>query len=197
MNQVPVFAVAELKHELEHLGSRWWWFLLLGVLLVVCGVAAIVFPPVMVGTTLAVPVLLGVLLMIGGVATVISSFWAGKWSGFLLQLLVGILYLVVGFVFTEHPFETDLALTLFIAILFIIVGVFRTAAALSLQFPQWGWAMLNGVITFLAGIIIYRSLPDGALWVLGLLIGLEMIFNGWMWIMLSLALRALHNRAAR
>jgi uncharacterized membrane protein HdeD (DUF308 family) len=185
-----------LRHELEHMSGHWWWFILLGALLAICGTAAIVFPPVMVGTSIAVPVVLGVLLMVGGVATIISAFWAGKWSGFLLQLLVGILYLAVGFVFTENPFETALALTLFIAVAFIIMGIFRTVAALVLQFPQWGWALLNGVVTFLAGIIIYRSLPEGALWVIGLLIGLEMIFNGWMWIMMALALRGLHQKLA-
>jgi uncharacterized membrane protein HdeD (DUF308 family) len=195
MNPNPT-AIGPIKHELEHMSGHWWWFILLGALLAICGTAAIVFPPVMVGTSIAVPVVLGVLLMVGGVATIISSFWAGKWSGFLLQLLVGILYLAVGFVFTENPFETALALTLFIAIAFIIMGIFRTTAALVLQFPQWGWSLLNGVVTFLAGIIIYRTLPEGALWVIGLLIGLEMIFNGWMWIMLSLALRSLNERKA-
>jgi len=189
-------AASELKHELEHMCGNWVWFILLGALLAVCGTAAIVFPPVLVGTSIIVPVVLGVLLMVGGVATIISSFWAGKWSGFLLQLLVGVLYLVVGYVFTENPFKTALALTLFIAIVFIIVGIFRTTAALVLQFPQWGWALLNGVITFLAGVIIYRSLPEGAFWVIGLLIGLELLFNGWMWIMLALSLRSLHLKNA-
>ncbi|REK13028.1 MAG: HdeD family acid-resistance protein [Planctomycetota bacterium] len=189
-------AASELKHELEHMSSHWWWFTLLGGLLAACGTAAIVFPPVMVGTSIAVPVILGVLLMIGGVATIITAFWAGKWSGTILQLLVGILYLVCGFVFTDHPFESALFLTLFIAILFIVIGIFRTVAALTIQFPQWGWALLNGVVTFLAGVVIYRTLPEGALWVIGLLIGLELIFNGWMWIMLSLALRSMHNKLA-
>lgn len=196
MNANAPTAVSQMKHELEHMSGHWWWFILLGGLLAVCGTAAIVFPPVLVGTTIIVPVVLGVLLMVGGVATIISSFWAGKWSGFLLQLLVGVLYLVVGFVFTENPFETAFALTLFIAILFIIVGIFRTTAALVIQFPQWGWALLNGVITFLAGVIIYRSLPEGAFWVIGLLIGLELIFNGWMWIMLALSLRSLNTEKA-
>ncbi len=185
-----------IEHEFAHIGEHWWWFLLLGVLLAICGTLAIVFPPVMFGTSIAVPVVLGVLLMIGGVATIINSFWAGKWGGFLLQLLVGILYLACGFVFTENPFETAAFLTLFIAIVFIVMGVFRTVAALVIQFPQWGWALLNGVVTFLAGVVIYRAYPNDALWVIGLLIGLEMLFNGWMWIMLSLGLRHLHKRLA-
>jgi uncharacterized membrane protein HdeD (DUF308 family) len=173
------------------LQSHWWWFTLLGALLAVCGTAAIVFPPVMVGTSIAVPVVLGILLTIGGVATIVTSFWAGKWSGFLLQLLVGIMYIALGFLFTDNPVVAAVALTMFIAVAFIVLGTFRSIAALMIQFPQWGWALLNGAVTLLAGVVILRNLPGDALWVLGLLIGLEMLFNGWTWIMLSLALRNL------
>jgi uncharacterized membrane protein HdeD (DUF308 family) len=195
MNAMPS-PLGSLRHELEHLCENWRWFFLLGTLLVVCGTAAIVFPPVMVGTTLIIPVLLGVLLLIAGVGTIVESFWAGRWSGFLLQLLVGILYIAVGFVFIEDPLQSAAALTLFLAVTFIVIGIFRTVAAMVIQFPQWGWALLNGVITLLAGIVIYRSFPEDSLWVIGLLIGLEMLFNGWTWIMLSLALRSLRGPTA-
>lgn len=195
MNAI-VNPLSNLRHELEHMAAHWWWFFLLGVLMAAGGTAAIVFPAVMVETSLFVPVLIGVLLMASGIATIISSFWAGRWGGFLLQLLVGILYLACGFVFAENPFESAKMLTLFIAIAFIVMGIFRTTASLVIQFPQWGWALLNGVVTLLAGIVIYRSLPEGALWVVGLLIGLELLFNGWTWIMISFALRALNQKAA-
>jgi len=179
------------RHELVHLRSHWWWFTLLGALLVICGTAAIIFPHLTVITTFAVATLLGVMLMIGGVATIVGAFWAGRWSGFLIQLLVGILYVVAGFVITERPGETALAMTIFIALSFVVMGAFRTVASLLLRYPQWGWSLLNGVITLLAGIVIYRQLPFDAFWVVGLLVGLEMLFNGWTWIMLSQGIRNL------
>jgi len=185
-----------VKHELEHVGSHWLWFLLLGVLLVVAGTAAIVVPAATIGTTFVVTVFFGVLLMISGVATIVSSFWIGRWSGFLLQLLVGILYVACGFIMTENPVLSALAMTVFIAASFIVMGIFRVVAALALRFPQWGWALLNGAITMLAGIIIYRRLPETAFWLIGLLVGLEMLFNGWTWIMLALALRRLSREPA-
>jgi uncharacterized membrane protein HdeD (DUF308 family) len=83
----------------------------------------------------------------------------------------------------------------FLAVSFIVMGAFRTLAALMIRFPQWGWALLNGVITLLAGIVIYRQLPLDALWVIGLLVGLEMLFNGWTWIMLACAIRRLPEQA--
>jgi uncharacterized membrane protein HdeD (DUF308 family) len=184
-----------LRHELHHLRSHWMWFLLLGVLLVMAGTAAIVVPPATVGTTFAVAIFLGVMLMVGGVATIVSSFWVGKWSGFLVQLLVGILYVACGFVVTENPAITVLTMTIFVAISFVVLGIFRSVGALVLRYPQWGWSLLNGVVTLLAGVIIYRQLPNDSLWVIGLLVGLEMLFNGWTWIMLGLALRRIPAQA--
>ncbi len=185
-----------LRHELEHLRSQWWWFLLLGGLLVACGTAAVVFPAVMAATSIFATLVLGVGLMVSGVATIVSAFWAGRWSGFLVQLLVGLVYLAAGFVVTDHPVVSTAVMTLFISVTFIVLGAFRAIGALLIRFPQWGWALLNGVITMLAGIVIYRHLPEDALWVIGLLVGLEMLFNGWTWIMLSLAIRNLPKPAA-
>ena len=81
-------------------------------------------------------------------------------------------------------------LTKFIAIFLIVSGVFRIVSALFVRFQDWGWVLLNGGVTLLLGIIINRQLPEAALWVIGLFIGIEMIFNGWAWIMLAFGLRA-------
>jgi uncharacterized membrane protein HdeD (DUF308 family) len=187
-------AVKPLERELGHLKSTWWCFLVLGILLVLCGTAALVFPALTILTSFAVVVILGIALLVGGVATIITSFWAGKWSGTLLQLLVGILYVVAGFVITDTPVASAVTLTAFAAAFFIVVGAFRTLAAFVVRFPHWGWAALNGVITFLLGVIIYRHFPQSALWVIGVLVGVEMLLHGWMWIMLSLALRNVPDR---
>jgi uncharacterized membrane protein HdeD (DUF308 family) len=176
-------------HELRHLQSSWCWFLTLGILLVVCGTIAVGFPVI---TSAAAILVLAVVLLVAGVATIVSSFWAGKWSGFLVQLLVGIVYVAAGFAITERPLASIAVLTLFVAVAFVVAGAFRTLAALAIRFPQWGWALLNGVITFLVGMVIYRQverLPANALWVVGLLVGLELLLNGWTWIMLSLEIR--------
>jgi uncharacterized membrane protein HdeD (DUF308 family) len=179
---------ALLHHEFSHLRKHWWWLLALGILLVVCGTVAVVVPPI---ATLAAINVLAIVFLIAGVATIISSFWAGRWSGLLVNLLVGILYVVAGFVITEKPFQAIDVLTLFIAIWFIVTGVFRTLAAMLIRFPQWGWALLNGVVTMLLGIYIYRHYPVSAFWVLGLLVGVELLLSGWTWIMLAFAIRSI------
>jgi uncharacterized membrane protein HdeD (DUF308 family) len=178
-----------MKHELQHMRAHWLWILLLGLLLVTAGTAAVVVPAATVGTTFGVTIFLGLLLMVGGVSTIVSAFWIGRWGGFLVQLLVGLLYLASGLMMTERPRLAAITITVFIAVSFIVLGTFRTISALQLRYPLWGWSLLNGVVTLLAGIMIYRHLPQDAFWVIGLLVGLEMLLNGWTWVMLAVALR--------
>ncbi|MEM8680216.1 MAG: HdeD family acid-resistance protein [Planctomycetota bacterium] len=181
-------AGATIRHELGQLKRHWWWLTLLGILLSVCGVVAIAYPFL---SSVTATVALGVILLICGVATVVSSFWAGKWSGFLLELLVGILYIVLGLAITDAPVESAIGLTFVAACLFIVAGLFRVTASLVLRFPQWGWALLNGVVTTLLGLIILRHFPNSGLWLVGVLVGVDLLFNGVAWIMLSLSVREL------
>jgi uncharacterized membrane protein HdeD (DUF308 family) len=188
-------ACNQLEKEFSHLRRDWWWLMLFGLLLTICGAAAVIFPAVTVAGSFFAVVALGVVLMVAGIATIITSVWAGKWSGTLMQMLVGILYLVVGYMITEEPVRTAVTLTLFIAMFFIVVGVFRVVTSLMMRFPFWGWSLLNGIITLLLGVVIYRNFPRSSLWVIGLLVGIEMLFHGWTWIMLSLAIKRLPAKA--
>ena len=196
MNAEPLSPLSPtVQHELQHMRNNWCWFMLLGILLTVGGTAAIIVPLITAAASLVAVIVLGIVLMIAGVGTIIGSIWAGKWSGMLLHLLVGVLYVVVGFLITDRPVAAVVVFTLYIAMIFILLGSYRIVAALAVRFPQWGWALLNGVITLLAGVIIYKHFPSSALWVIGLLIGLEMLFNGWTWIMLAVGLRRLPVQA--
>jgi uncharacterized membrane protein HdeD (DUF308 family) len=184
-------SVLVVRHELEHLRAEWWWFLILGILLVLSGTVALVYPFV---ASLAVVVVLGMSLLISGVATIITSFWAGKWSAMLLQLLIGVFYAVVGFLIMDKPLESTATMTLVVAAMFLIVGIMRSVAALTIRFPQWGWALLSGALTTLVGLAIYKNYPETALWAIGTLVGIQLIFDGWFWIMLAAAIRRLPIR---
>lgn len=175
------------NHELHAIRNQWWCFLLLGLALVIVGSFCIAEPLI---PSLASVVFLGFLLLTAGIIQVVTSFWAGKWSGMLLHMLIGVLYGVVGYMIIDAPGLSMLLLTKFIAIFLIVSGVFRIASALFVRFHDWGWVLLNGGVTLLLGIIINRQLPEAALWVIGLFIGIEMLFNGWAWIMLAIGLRA-------
>jgi uncharacterized membrane protein HdeD (DUF308 family) len=187
-------SAAVLHREFQHLRSHWCWFFALGILLVICGTAVIVFPAVTaIGSVVAV-VVIGVALLVAGVATIVATAWAGHWSGHLWQVLVGLFYVVAGYLILDAPVQATVAFTLMIATLFILIGLFRIVAAFVVRFPHWGWAVLNGAVTFLIGFVIYKHSPQSALWAIGLLVGLEMLLNGWTWIMLSLAIRRIPER---
>jgi uncharacterized membrane protein HdeD (DUF308 family) len=175
-------------HELHPLRNQWWCFLLLGVALLVLGAICIIDPLI---PSIASVFLLGFVLIAAGIVQIVSAFWAGKWSGMLLHLLIGVLYIVVGYMIIDAPIVSMVVITKFIAIFLIVSGAFRIIAALIMRFPEWGWALLNGCITLLLGVIINRQLPEAALWVIGLFVGIELFFNGWAWVMLAFDLRAI------
>ena len=178
--------LAILGEEMERVRQHWWMFLLLGIFMVLGGVVAIGYPLV---SAVGAVLVLGIILIMSGIVTVIGAFRAGQWSALLLQLLVGVLYVMAGMAIRDAPIESTALLTMFIAAFFIVVGIFRIIVALIERFPQWGWALLNGVVTLLAGVIIYDTFPLSAIWLIGLLVGLELLFNGWTWIMLSMVIR--------
>ena len=115
----------------------------------------------------------------------------------MLQILIGILYTVTGFIITDAPLASLALLTLMLAGFFVIAGSFWIISALVDKYPQWGWYLFNGVITLLLGLIIFRSFrqlpeePSGVFWIIGLMVGLELFFNGWTWVALSLVIKKL------
>jgi uncharacterized membrane protein HdeD (DUF308 family) len=141
--------------------------------------------------TMATMVLIGWLLLVGGIVEAGHAFWRKKWGGFFVDLLTGILYVVVGFMIVANPGATAVTLTLLIAMFLMLGGIFRIVAALTMQFPHWGWLLLHGAVNLLLGIAIWRGWPWSALWVIGLFVGIDLIFNGWSLVMLGLAAKRL------
>lgn len=186
LTPVPAPFRTVIAAEIETLRHHWKWFLALGVGMVVLGTIALGSAVL---TTAVAVVLFGFLMLAGGIAEIISSFWAGKWSGTLIHLLIGILYTVVGTMIIDSPERSAMELTLFLAFFLVFSGILRIVFALSEQFTGWGWVLLNGAVTLLLGMLIYKQWPYSGVWVIGLFVGIEMIFNGWAWVMLSLAIR--------
>jgi uncharacterized membrane protein HdeD (DUF308 family) len=175
-----------LRAGLESLHRNWGWYLALGIVLVVVGTIAICSP---VFFTITGVLYFGVLMLFGGIVQLLGAFWARYWSGVIAMVLSGLLYLVVGGMTLRHPGTADLALTLLIATFLMVGGLFRIIAALYLQFHGWGWSVLSGVISTALGVMIYSNLAASTLLVIGIFIGVDMLFQGWTWIALSLAVR--------
>ncbi|HMO86974.1 MAG TPA: HdeD family acid-resistance protein [Lacipirellulaceae bacterium] len=186
----PSPASFDLQSELATLRKHRLWFLILGAAMVAIGTFAIGWACL---TTVSVAAtwLFGFLLLGCGFAEVIHSFWIGRWSGMLVHLLIGVLYMLVGFLIIAQPEGAAIQITLLIALFLMVTGVFRIVFSIIEQFTGWGWVLLNGAVTFMLGLTIYKLWPESSLWVIGLFIGIDLIFNGWAWIGLWLGLRRL------
>jgi uncharacterized membrane protein HdeD (DUF308 family) len=184
--------VAELRHGLSALRGNWLWFVVLGCVLVALGIIAL---GSVVIASLAAAVAIGIVLLLAGVGEVIGAFWCRGWSGFFLELLSGVLSIVVGLLFLRAPLNALAALTLLIACFLMVGGIFKIVAAVSYRFAAWGWSLASGIIDVILGVMIWQEWPASALWVIGLFVGINLLFRGINWIALGLALRALPQPA--
>jgi uncharacterized membrane protein HdeD (DUF308 family) len=172
----------------DHLRQRWRGVVWMGIILVLLGIGALVAAKFL---TLATMVFLGALLIFVGLLQVIQAYVYRKWGGFFVDLLAGILYLVIGFLIVANPRATAEALTLLIAMFLIFGGLFRIAVAVMIRFHNAAWLVLHGTINVILGLMIWQQWPLAGDWLIGLFIGLDLIFNGWSLIMLGLAAKKL------
>ena len=175
-----------LHQERVTLRRAWWLFLAVGLVSIVVGLLALSSAFV---ATLASVVVFGVLLLVAGVAEVVHAVLVRNWRGFALHLLAAALYLVVGLFMLEDPVRAAAVLTLLIAAGFFVGGLLRVIFALVERFPAWPWVVLNGVIDLVLGVLIWRGWPESSLWVIGLFLGIDLLFHGWSWVILALTVR--------
>jgi uncharacterized membrane protein HdeD (DUF308 family) len=182
----PLFT--ELRHEIAALRGNWFWFVLLGIALAVLGIVALGYVVI---ASVAAAVAIGMLLFLAGAAETIGAFWCRAWSGFFLQLLSGLLSLVVGVLIVRAPVAASVALTLLVACFLMVGGLFKIVAAVAYRFAAWGWQLASGVIDVILGFLIWQEWPASGLVVIGLCVGINLIFRGANWIALGLGLRSL------
>lgn len=176
---------------LETVQKYWKYFLVSGIAFLVLGTIALTYSIL---TTLASVVVLGVSLLIGGIFQMAHAFKTSTWKGFLLDLLIGVLYGITGLLMAVHPLAGAQSLTLLLASFFLVVGVFRTMGALMLQPPSWGWLLMSGIVTFLLGVLVWAEWPASGLWLIGTLVAIDMIFNGAWLSMLAVNVRKMTPR---
>ena len=182
----PLLAAAE--EGLDRLRRNWGCFVAIGLSLMVLGIAAIAWPA---AATLATVTVFGVLLLVGAAVELVSMFWARQWGGVFHHLLSGLLYLFVGLVLLDRPALGAAGYTLVLAVFFVASGVARTVFAIANRFPGHGWTIFSGVVSVILGVMIWRDMPEAALWVIGTFVGIELLFNGMTWMMFGFAVRKL------
>ena len=157
-----------------------------GILFIIFGIIAIIVPVAM---TLAIDLIIGWLFLISGIIQAALSFQKMKTGGFILSFLSAALSVVVGVMLVANPFHGAVALTLLLAIFFVIEGIVEIALGLEFRGRQnWGWFIASGVIPLILAYIIFSGLPGTATWAIGTLVGINMLFFGFALISISKAI---------
>lgn len=168
--------------------KNWGWMLALGIIMVILGTIGL-------GMTFALTmvsvIFFGVLLLIGGVVQLVDAFKCKGWKSILWHILIALLYLAGGAVIIWDPVLASTTLTLFIAGALLGIGILRIIIAFQMRrMPGWVWVLIGGIAAIALGIMIFSQWPVSGLWVIGLFVAIEMLFNGWSQIMIALAARA-------
>ena len=183
------FSQVDIESAIEaaraQIKRNWGWFLALGIVFVLAGLAAIAFPFL---STIAAKVALGWIFLAGGVLMILHAFSASGWRGFLLGLLIGILYVVAGGWLAFFPFTGIITLTILLAALFLAEGVLEVIMAFRVRPHEgWAWLLLSGLVAVAVGVMIAMGLPSSATWAIGLLTGINLLMTGISFVMLALA----------
>ncbi|MFZ1108739.1 MAG: HdeD family acid-resistance protein [Rhodomicrobium sp.] len=181
-------AYDDVQHAVKDaLRAHWRLFLFEGVLLVILGVLAILAP---VAATIATDILIGWLLLIAGLCGIFAVFAARNIASFLWSLIPGVLSTAVGAMLLLKPIEGAVSLTVLLTAFFITEGVFQTVASIAYRNAMgrsWGWVLASGIADLILAAIIIMGWPVSAVWVLGLLVGVNLITSGWAIVMAALA----------
>jgi uncharacterized membrane protein HdeD (DUF308 family) len=178
--------------DMAPLRAKWGWILALGIVYVIAGLIAL---GSVVMATVASVLIVGVMMIVAGFAEIINAFQLKGWGKFLLWVLLGALYIVAGFFTFENPLLAAAVLTLLLGASLVASGILRIVLAFSMKREQpWVWLLLSSIVTLLLGLLILAHWPVSSVYVLGIFLGIDLVFAGTGWIAISLALR---RRAAR
>jgi len=170
------------------------WSIGLSVLMIVAGILAIASP---LAAGIAVNVLVAWLLVFSGCAHLVFAWHARGGGGFVWELLVGILYIFIGVYLLMHPLAGLASLTIALAIYLFLEAILEFVLGFILRpLPGTGWLIFDGIVTLILAVMVWRTWPTSAPWLIGTLVGISMLFSGTARLMLSLAARSVTSKLA-
>jgi uncharacterized membrane protein HdeD (DUF308 family) len=182
-----------LGDNIRALRAKWGWIVALGVIFMIAGIIAL--GSVVMATVSAV-LIVGIMMIMAGVAEIIAAFNVKDWGKFALWMLLGLLYVAAGVICIVDPLAAAVILTLMVGAALVVGGILRMVLAWNMREAgkPWGWVVVSGIISLLLGFMIIAQWPYSGVYVLGIFLGIDLIFIGSGWIAIGLALR---QRAVR
>lgn len=159
-----------------------WISVLLGIVFIIAGV--IVLGDVVLATIISA-FIIGVVAILSGIFEIVHAFWTKGWGGFLWQIVLGLLYVAFGVVLVSEPVSGALVLTWVFGIILLASGIVRVFLGIR-TWSNSGWLLaLSGIFGVLAGLVILSGWPTSGLWVIGFVLGIDLIFHGFGWLLFA------------
>jgi aquaporin Z len=174
--------------ESREMQRHWGWMVAFGVVLALAGFVALGSVYL---ATLSTVIVVGIAMIVGGVAEIIHGFAMRCWKKFFLWVAIGLLYVIAGISVFQNPVLAAGILTLVIGAGLVASGIIRFF--LAFQLPEHSPKFLvgaSGVLTLAVGAIILAQWPTSTLWVLGTLLGVDLLFAGVTWIGTGFSLKS-------
>jgi len=183
---------ASLGRAIHAISGKWGWFVALGAgELILGGIAS----ANLMAASLASVLVIGATMAAAGIFQIAHAFSVRGMRGFLFWLLAGIVYGAAGIIILRDPVLASFTLSLVVCAFLVVAGAIRIWAGLHMRpAPGWRWIVAAGVLTFCVGVLLVAAWPAIGLWLLGAMLVVDLIFQGWGFIAFGLALR---SRASR
>jgi uncharacterized membrane protein HdeD (DUF308 family) len=170
-------------------GFGWVWFVFLGIASIILG--ALAFLNLLVGSPVSLYAV-GIVMLIGALAQLGTPILAPHWKGFGLLVLSAIFYGAAGILVTANPTLVARTLTLMLAFALILSGTMRISLGVVMPYlPGWGWVGASGLVSVGAGLVFVSSSPANAVWVDGIVLAVDLAFQGVMAIAFGATLKAI------
>jgi uncharacterized membrane protein HdeD (DUF308 family) len=170
-------AAAALRDAMRETVKRYsLWYLIQGVLLVVAGFLALIYPFI---ASVGIVYLLAWVLIASGILQGIGLIGASNVPHYWLQLISAVLAILIGVLLLREPSSGLLVMTVLLIVYFMVEGIAKVIFALTIRpFPNWGWVLGSGLVGIFLALILWANMPLSADWVLGLMLGLLLMSEG-------------------
>ena len=181
-----------LGRAIHAITGKWGWFVALGIgELILGGVASVN----LMAASLASVLVIGATMAVAGIFQIVHAFSMHGLRGFLFWLLAGIVYATAGAIILYDPVLASFTLSLVVCVFLVAAGAMRIWAGFHMRpAAGWRWIVAAGVLTFCVGIILAAAWPGIGLWLLGAMLVVDLVFQGWGLIAFGLALKARASR---
>jgi len=179
---------------LEEIGKAWAWFVAVGLVLI--GLGIVCLGTARTATTVSI-LAFGWILIFSGLAWFVGAFQARSWGGVFIYMLNALIRGATGYVLVRRPDAGAIAVTMLLAVLFIVGGVFRSVAASMIQYPRWQWTALAGAVAVILGLTLLTDWAAASTFFIGIAIGLDLMLDGLALLAFASAIHTLYKIQAR